>query len=114
LELNVKIFSFFGLTEIVTFVCLPALVLASSAGQNTCSKMKQENRNGGRTMEQCLCHYRVAEAVLDDDLKTILFDSWYNGTNNMDAVERLKPRRRIEKQFRTLEKNLRRNCPGSF
>ena len=69
---------------------------------------------GGRTMEQCLCHYRVAEAVLDDDLKTILFDSWYNGTNNMDAVERLKPRRRIEKQFRTLEKNLRRNCPGSF
>lgn len=58
----------------------------------------------------CQCSYRVADVVLDDDVKALLFDSWLNGTDNMAALEQLPNPRRIKKQFRTFERSLKKNC----
>lgn len=72
--------------------------------------MLADDRGGDMSFDQCLCTHRVAVAVFDEDIQTLLFDSWYNGTNNMSALEKLPKRGRIKRQFRTMERTLRKNC----
>ncbi|MEO9898074.1 MAG: hypothetical protein ABJD13_00625 [Paracoccaceae bacterium] len=86
------------------------LALAAPSGKQICNKMIADGRSGGLSHSQCLCNHRVSDAVLDDDIKALLFDSWYNGTNNMQAIERLPKQGRVRKQFKTLQRSLKANC----
>ena len=78
--------------------------------QQTCAKMEAEARLGPLTKAQCECTYAVALKVLDPDIQELLFDAWYTGANNMAKVEQLKPRARVERQFRTMANTLQRTC----
>ncbi|MBT9247494.1 hypothetical protein KM031_14335 [Gemmobacter fulvus] len=84
--------------------------VAAPSGNQICKKMISEARGGGLSQSDCLCTYRVADAVLDEDVKSLLFDSWYNGTNNMQAIERLPQQNRVRKQLRTMQRSLKANC----
>ncbi len=92
------------------FLVVGAPALAAPSGSQICKKMISEGRGGGFSQNDCLCTYRVADAVLDDDVKALLFDSWYNGTNNMQAIERLPRQSRIRKQFQRMQRSLKANC----
>lgn len=83
---------------------------AAPSGSQICKKMLSDGRGGALSQNDCLCTYRVADAVLDEDVKSLLFDSWLNGTNNMQAIERLPRQNRIRKQFRTMQRTLKANC----
>jgi len=72
--------------------------------------MSDDGRNGPLTLTDCHCTYRVADAVLDDDIKALLFDSWYNGNSNMARLEKLPRPGRVKRQFRSLERALKKNC----
>ena len=48
--------------------------------------------------------------VLDDDIKALLFDSWYTGADNMSALEALPGRNRVELQMRKMDRTLKANC----
>jgi len=84
---------------------------AGPSGAEICRKMIADGRGGDLDQSMCLCTYRVAVAVFDDDIKALLFDSWYNGTNNMSALEKLPGQSRVKKQFRTMKRTLKKNCP---
>ncbi|MCL6284716.1 hypothetical protein M3P21_14360 [Ruegeria sp. 2012CJ41-6] len=90
----------FGMAFVLSGLVISGAVNAAPTGQQICKKMISDGRGGGMSQSDCMCSYRVADAVLDDDVKALLFDSWYNGTNNMDAIEKLPRRNRIKKQFR--------------
>ena len=62
------------------------------------------------SQNDCLCIYRVADASLDDDIKALIFDSWYTGNNNLQALEQLPKPGRIEKQLKTMQRSLKTNC----
>jgi hypothetical protein len=72
--------------------------------------MISDGRANGMSQKDCMCRHRVADAILDDDIKALLFDSWYNGTNNMAAIEKLPNRRRVEKQLKTMQRSIEPNC----
>lgn len=88
----------------------PNLVAATPSANQICQKMISEGRGGGLSQSDCLCTYRVADAILDEDIKSLLFDSWYNGTNNMQAMELLPNPRRVRKQLKTMQRSLKTNC----
>lgn len=102
------------------FILLSSLLLATLAfatastaapsARQTCKKMIADGRGGVFSQSKCECAYRVADAVLDDDLKALLFDAWYNGTNNMAAMEKLPGRKRIQKQLETMRITTELNC----
>jgi len=94
----------------VALIIAPSLVTAAPSANQICQKMISEGRGGGLSQNDCLCTYRVADAVLDEDVKSLLFDSWYNGTNNMQAIERLPKQGRVRKQLRTMQRSLKANC----
>lgn len=84
--------------------------LANPSAAQICSKMIADGRGGSQSQAYCLCTYRVADAILDQDVKDLLFDAWYTGNNNMPAMERLSNPNRIKKQFRTMQRSLKANC----
>ena len=88
----------------------PASAQAAPSARQTCQKMIGEGRGGGMSQTYCECMYRVADAVMDDDVKALTFDSWYNGTNNMKALEQLPNLGRVKKQLRTMQRSLKPNC----
>lgn len=88
----------------------PSFATAAPSANQTCQKMISEGRGGGLSQNDCLCTYRVADAVLDEDVKSLLFDSWYNGTNNMKAIKRLPKQGRVRKQLKTMQRSLKANC----
>ena len=100
--LAIPVFALFSLTG--------APGVAGPSGDQICKKMISEGRGGELSQNDCLCTYRVADAVLDEDVKSLLFDSWYNGTNNMQAIERLPRQNRVRKQLRTMQRSLKANC----
>lgn len=83
---------------------------ATAGARDTCSKMQRDGRLGAVSLATCQCHYRVADKVLDADIKALLFDSWHNGTDNLAALEALTPRRRVRQQLATLEASLNASC----
>lgn len=89
---------------------VPGAAQAAPSASQTCKKMIADGRGGAMSQAQCECMYRVADAVFDDDIKALTFDSWYNGTNNMKALEKLPNRARVEKQMRTMQRSLKPNC----
>ena len=95
---------------ISALVISPNLVTAAPSANQVCQKMISEGRGGELSQNDCLCTYRVADAVLDEDIKSLLFDSWYNGTNNMQTMELLPNPRRVKKQLRTMQRSLKANC----
>lgn len=82
---------------------------APSANQ-ICTKMIAEGRGGTLDQKACLCTYRVADAVLDSDVKALLFDAWYTGKDNMPALARLGNPQRVKKQLRTMQLSMKANC----
>ncbi|WP_299545897.1 hypothetical protein [uncultured Tateyamaria sp.] len=94
---------------VLSAIALGTQVHAQDALQ-TCSKMQAEGRLGPLTLLQCQCNYAVAEQELDPDIRALLFDAWHTGNNNMAKVEALKPRSRVEKQFKAMERALRKTC----
>ncbi|WP_431372791.1 hypothetical protein [Pelagimonas sp.] len=47
---------------------------------------------------------------MDEDIKALLFDAWYNGTNNMAALEKLPGRARVKKQLKRMQKASVKYC----
>lgn len=82
----------------------------TASAEQICNRMISEGRGGGQSVADCVCMHRVAEAVLDADILSLLRASWYTGVDNMDALSRLPNRNRIERQFRTMERTLQANC----
>ncbi len=100
-----------GLLSAAAFVFVQATpAYATPTGAQICAKMIAEGRGGGWSQSECLCTHRVVEAVFDEDIKALFFDAWYNGTNNMDAIEKLPRQSRVRKQMRTMERSLEKNC----
>lgn len=91
-------------------VLLSTGAAAGPTAKEICKKMIAEGRNGGMTPEDCLCMHRVAENVLDDDVKALMFDSWLNGTNNMAALEALPRRGRVTRQMQKMQKTVEKDC----
>ena len=83
--------------------------IGAPSGNEICKKMIADGRSE-LNHSNCVCVYRVADAVLDEDIKALLFDSWYNGTNNMQAIERLPNQSRVRKQLKTMQRSLKANC----
>ncbi len=103
------------LLRVLATACLVSAGLAAEAapnGEKTCRKMIADGRSGGLSQADCLCRYRAADAVLDDDIKALLFDAWYAGHDNMAAMERLPGRQRVKRQMSILQRTIEKNCPG--
>lgn len=83
---------------------------SAPSSDQICKKMIADGRGGGMSQNDCLCIYRVADASLDDDIKALIFDSWYTGNNNLQALEQLPKPGRIEKQLKTMQRSLKTNC----
>ncbi|MGH1412307.1 MAG: hypothetical protein ACRBB0_02365 [Pelagimonas sp.] len=99
------------LISIGLIACVTAtFVQAAPSAQQTCKKMVSEGRAGGKTQQQCHCMYQVADQTLDEDIKALLFDAWYNGTNNMAALEKLPGRARVKKQLKRMQKASVKYC----
>ncbi len=79
-------------------------------GAAVCAKMIGDGRTSGLDQSQCECRYEMAAEVLDPAVSTLLFDSWYNGTNNSDAINALPEQRNIKRQFRTMHNEIKRLC----
>lgn len=77
-----------------------------------CAKLIADGRGGGMTQKNCVCAYRVAEAVLDADVRALLFDSWYNGTDNSVALQALPHKGRVLRQMKSMKKTTEKTCPG--
>lgn len=92
------------------FLTLGGPAIADLSGSQICKKMISDGRGGELTQSGCLCLHRVADAVLDEDIKSLLFDSWYNGTSNMQELEKLPKQNRVLKQMRTMQRSLKKNC----
>ncbi|MEM1077559.1 MAG: hypothetical protein AAGI09_03435 [Pseudomonadota bacterium] len=95
--------------------CTLLLFLSSAAqaaptAREICKKMIADGRGGGLNQATCECTYRVADAILDEDVKTLLFEAWYTGKDNMGAVAKLPGQSRIRKQFKTMQRSLKPNC----
>ncbi|MEM7319582.1 MAG: hypothetical protein AAF408_11245 [Pseudomonadota bacterium] len=109
-SVTVKMNSVLGTAILLLGLSMTGSLNAAPSGNQMCKKMISDGRSGGMSQADCLCTYRVADAVLDEDIKSLLFESWYTGTNNMTAIEKLPRRNRIKKQFRTMDKTLKKNC----
>lgn len=83
---------------------------AGPSANQICAKMISEGRGGSLDQKACLCTYRVADAVLDNDVKALLFDAWYTGKDNMPALARLDNPQRVKKQLRTMQLSMKANC----
>ena len=105
-----RIISHLSICAVAAMLIAPNLVSAAPSANQICQKMISEGRGGGMSQSDCLCTYRVADAVLDEDVKSLLFDSWYSGTNNMKAIERLPKQGRVRKQLKTMQRSLKVNC----
>lgn len=84
--------------------------LAAPLGTETCRKMIAEGRNRGMSEAQCRCRVRVAETVLDWDIKVLLLDAWRNGTNNLSAFASLPNQPRVYRQLGAFERRSKRDC----
>ena len=92
------------------FLIYLTAAMSAPSGDQICKKMIADGRGGGQSQSECMCVYRVADAVLDADIKGLLFDSWNNGTNNIQAIGRLPKQGRVRKQLRTMQRSLKANC----
>lgn len=92
-----------GLILVLVSVFLSAmLVQAAPSARQICQKMISDGRAGGVSQRQCECNHRVAMDMLDKDIRALLFDAWYNGNNNIAAVERLPDQKRVMKQMENM------------
>lgn len=89
---------------------LPMTAWAAPSPQATCQVMVDSDPSGQITMEECLCTYQVADQVLDDDIKELLFKSWYTGENVTDQLKALPNPKRVPKQFGRMERGMHQNC----
>ena len=87
-----------------------SLASAAPTGQQVCQKMIADGRSGGLNQSQCECTYRVADKILDDDIKALLFEAWYTGKNNMAEIQKLRRPNRVRRQLQTLAGSLEANC----
>jgi hypothetical protein len=104
------------------FITSASIALAMMAGAvaaepvrsapDVCKKMIADGRGGDFTQKDCVCAYRVAEAVLDKEIQVLLFDSWYNGTDNSAALDAMPKRGRILRQLQTMKRTAEKTCPG--
>ncbi len=91
-------------------IILPQIAVADRAPEAICQKMVEGDPSGQITMEECLCTYNVADTVLDDDIKALLFESWYTGENVTDRLNQLPNPKRVKKQFGKMDRTMRVNC----
>ena len=89
---------------------LPQLAGADRPPQAVCQKMVEGDPSGQVTMEECLCTYNVANTVLDDDIKELLFESWYTGENITEQLNALPKSKRVPRQFKAMEQTFNKNC----
>ncbi|MEM8978878.1 MAG: hypothetical protein AAGD04_05300 [Pseudomonadota bacterium] len=93
------------------FVLLATLAPADAkTGDQICKKMISEGRGGGMSQNTCICTHRVADEVLDDTIKSLLFDAWYTGNNNMQALADLPKQSRVRRQMKKLARSLKAQC----
>jgi hypothetical protein len=101
---------FLNLCCIGVFILAADTALAAPSGAQICKKMISDGRGGGLSQAQCECHHRYADAILDDNVKALLFEAWYTGANNMKALEKLPNPGRVNRKMRSLQKAINTNC----
>ncbi len=94
----------------IALTVLPQFSWADRPPEAVCQKMVEGDPSGQITMEECLCTYNVADTVLDDDIKTLLFDSWYTGENITEKLNALPQPKRVPRQLKTMERTFNKNC----
>jgi len=94
----------------IALVALPCIASAGPTPEAVCEQMVVTDPSGQITMEECLCTYQVADQVLDEDIKELLFDAWYTGNNNTEKMKQLPNPKRINKQFSRMERAMKQNC----
>lgn len=100
----------FGLIVLMN-LGVPSTATSAPSAKQICTKMIAEGRGGGMSLADCTCTHRVADAVLDDDIKALLFDAWFTGADNTAKLERLPKKARVKRQMRIMQKTLAANCP---
>ncbi|MFY0681599.1 MAG: hypothetical protein JXR13_13585 [Thalassovita sp.] len=96
------------------FLMANAPAIAAPSGGQICKKMISDGRGAGMSQSDCLCTYRVADAVLDENIKSLLFGSWFPRTNNMKELEQLPKLNHVAKQLETLQRALQTSCGFNF
>lgn len=91
-------------------VLLPQVALAERSPEAVCQRMVDTDQSGDITMEQCLCTYNVADSVLDDDIKALLFEAWYTGENVTEQLNQLPNPKRVKRQFGKMDREMNFNC----
>ncbi|WP_299962212.1 hypothetical protein [uncultured Roseobacter sp.] len=99
---------------LAALVTIPGYVAAAPSPEQTCARMISDGRANGMDQAICLCVYRVAEEVLDANIRALLFDSWYTGRDNMAAVQQLPRQGRVTRQMGKMQRTAARSCPGAF
>lgn len=95
---------------IAFLLTVSAGAFAEKSGNEICQKMISDGRGNGMSQDDCLCLYRHAEETLDDDMKALLFDAWYTGNNNMQAMAELPKQGRVAKKMRRMKRAIDANC----
>lgn len=98
------------ITGVFALLILPQMSWADRPPSAVCQKMVESDPREQITMEECLCTYSVADTVLDDDIKALLFQSWYTGENVTDQLKALPEPKRVQRQFKTMERTFKKNC----
>ncbi|UWQ76332.1 hypothetical protein [Leisingera sp. M658] len=87
-----------------------AAAAAAPGAEETCKALAARSQGEGLSMNLCTCTYKLADEVMDDDIKALLFQSWNDGIDRQEEADALKPRGRASKQFRKLERAVRKKC----
>ena len=74
----------------------PQRAMADCPHEVVRQKMVEGDPGGQMAMVECLCIYAVADAVLDDDIKTHLFEFWYTGDNVTKMLKALPQPKRVQ------------------
>ncbi len=98
------------ISGLIPLLVLPQAAMAERTPQEICEKLIESEPSGQIEMVECVCTYNVANAVLDDDIKALLFESWYTGENVTDRLNALPNPKRVKKQFSKMERTMKVNC----
>ncbi|WP_291731073.1 hypothetical protein [Leisingera sp. F5] len=91
-------------------VAAAASASAAPGAEETCKALAARMQGDGPGMNLCTCTYKLADNILDGDIKTLLFLSWTDGIDRRAEADALKPRGRASKQVKKLERAVRKKC----
>ncbi|KIC20757.1 hypothetical protein [Leisingera sp. ANG-Vp] len=83
---------------------------AAPSAKETCRNLAKHRDGEAPGMTMCLCIYDLAEDILDDDVRGLLFQSWNDGVDREEEANALKPKGRASLQIKKLEQAAGKKC----